>query len=179
MLEPIPRVGPSCHPPSSWDPEVRCPMLACKLRLGRHIQLLTQWGKEEGHRHSACSPAQAPPRKQSPSSRRPALPGAFPPLRTPGHAGWGCLHGGRSLPPVLRAPETQGVGVDSKARKKKASQLQGVGSAVPSRERPACQALASLGCMPLPAGPEAPEPAWEGAAPGQGGPVPLSSPRPE
>ena len=41
------------------------------------------------------------------------------------------MHGGRSLPPVLRAPETQGVGVDSKARKKKASQLQGVGSAVP------------------------------------------------
>lgn len=61
MLEPIPRVGPSCHPPSSWDPRVRCPVLACKLRLGRHIQLLTHWGKEEGHHYSVCSPAQAPP----------------------------------------------------------------------------------------------------------------------
>lgn len=41
MLELVPRVGPSCHCPSCCDPGVRHPMPACKLRPGRHTQLLT------------------------------------------------------------------------------------------------------------------------------------------
>ena len=88
-----------------------------------------------------------------------------PSQRAPGHAEWEPLKRTQGLPSSAQGPGNTGRG--------KGSQLQGGGEREgPSRERPACQALASLGRMPLPTGPQAPEPAWEGAAPGQGRPVP-------
>lgn len=72
-------------------------------------------------------------------------------------------------PAVLRALETQGEGVYPKGVKAESQPAAGGGEREgPSRERPACQAPASPAPAPLPTGPEAPEPAWEGAAPGQG-----------
>lgn len=82
VLKPVPRAGPSCHPPSCWDPGVR---IRCQpaARPGTRIQLLThqRWGGglvgRAGAEVAACSTPNRPP----PPGSQPALPATFPSAR--------------------------------------------------------------------------------------------------
>lgn len=106
------------------------------------------------------------------STKRDPVLDLLPSHRTQGTEMLGWAVAGRGFPPGLKPWKPRKSSSQRHERRKPAScGGQGASISIPGKACPPGPSLPGLNAFS--ASPEAPEPAWEGATPGQGGPVPL------